>query len=439
MALGTVEDAVMALRQGRPVVVVDDEDRENEGDLIAVAELVTPEVVSFFVRHTSGLLCVAMTGQRLDELQIPPMVEDNTDSMGTAFAVSVDAKDGVTTGISATDRARTVKLLGSAAATAQDFTRPGHVLPLRYREGGVLKRAGHTEAAVDLARLAGCAPVGLLAEVVEDDGSMARLPSLLRFAQEHDLVVLTIADLVRWRRREEPLVEKVAVTAMPTQHGLFTAHAYRSLLDDGEHVALVMGDMGGGEDVLVRVHSECLTGDALGSLRCDCGAQLQASLQMISAEGRGVLVYLRGHEGRGVGLGHKLRAYGLQDLGRDTVQANQDLGLPVDSREYGVGAHVLADLGVKEMRLLTNNPAKYRGLAGYDLTVATRVSLIMPVTSENRAYLTAKRSKLGHLLDSPVEQPARATTGETARGDTPDPSGESARSSRSFGTVKEVV
>jgi 3,4-dihydroxy 2-butanone 4-phosphate synthase/GTP cyclohydrolase II len=399
-ATATVEDAVAAIRLGGAAVVIDDEQRENEGDLIAAAEFVTPELAAFFVRHSSGLLCVAMMGSRLDDLRMPPMVEENTETMRTAFAVSVDARSNVTTGISAADRATTVRALASTTSMPSDFTRPGHVFPLRYREGGVLKRAGHTEAAVDLAVIAGCQPAGLLAEVTDDDGSMARLPRLLEFSHEHDLPLITIADLVRWRRQRERLVEHIDSAHLPTNHGDFIAHAYRSVLDGVEHLALVRGDLGDGHDVLVRVHSECLTGDTLGSARCDCGAQLNASLSLIDAEGRGVLVYLRGHEGRGIGLAHKVRAYRLQDQGRDTVEANLELGLPIDSREYGIGAQILADLGVREMRLLTNNPAKYGGLAGYDLTIAGRVPLLTPVTKQNSAYLSTKRTKLGHLLDS---------------------------------------
>jgi 3,4-dihydroxy 2-butanone 4-phosphate synthase / GTP cyclohydrolase II len=385
----TVETAVSTVARGGMVVVVDDEDREDEGDLVMAADAVRPEDVAFVVRHTSGVVCVAITEERADELALPLMVARGEEAMGTAFTVTVDAAD----------RARTIGALADPATVPGDLARPGHVFPLRARAGGVLRRAGHTEAAVDLARLAGRAPAGVLCELVASDGSMARRPDLARFAAEHALPMLRIADLVRHRRRTERLVERVATSRLPTRHGEFTAHGFRSLLDGVEHVALVLGDVAGDEPVLVRVHSECLTGDVLGSLRCDCGEQLDAAMALIGAEGRGVVVYLRGHEGRGIGIAHKLRAYGLQDVGHDTVDANLALGLPIDARDHGTGAHVLADLGVTAMRLMTNNPAKYRGLEGYGLAIVERVPLQVASTPANRRYLETKRARLGHALD----------------------------------------
>jgi 3,4-dihydroxy 2-butanone 4-phosphate synthase/GTP cyclohydrolase II len=393
-----IEDAISAIGQGQLVLVVDDADRENEGDLIIAAEKVTPEAVAFMVRHTSGVLCVPLSGERLDELEIPLMVQRNTEAHATAFTVTVDAAVGTTTGISASDRAATIRALADPSSRPTDFHRPGHIFPLRYREGGVLKRAGHTEAAVDLARLAGLRPAGLLAEVVNDNGTMARLPDLERFAAQHSLLLVSIADLIRYRHQHERLVERVSSARVPTPAGEAEGCVYVSTLDGIEHFALVVGNVAGGEPVLVRVHSECLTGDVFGSLRCDCGDQLQRALRLIAAEGRGVLVYLRGHEGRGIGLGHKLRAYALQEQGRDTVEANLELGFGVDTREYGIGAQILASLGVTRIRLLTNNPAKYTGLSGYGLELVERVPLVVPPQQENARYLQAKRLKLGHLL-----------------------------------------
>jgi 3,4-dihydroxy 2-butanone 4-phosphate synthase/GTP cyclohydrolase II len=403
-AIESVEQAIAAIARGEFVVVLDDEDRENEGDLIMAAELATPASIAFMVRHTSGLICVALSGERLDELELPLMVADNTDALGTAFAVSVDYRHGTTTGISAADRAATIRAFCDPQVGPDDFARPGHVFPLRARPGGVLKRTGHTEAASDLATLAGIGSAGVLCEIVNDDGTMARRPQLSAFAARHGLIMISIDQLVAYRRRHERLVRPVSRARIPTTGGVCVAHAYESTLDGVEHVAVTLGDVSGSHPVLVRVHSECVTGDVLGSLRCDCGAQLQAAQEMIVAEGRGVIVYLRGHEGRGIGLGHKLRAYNLQDEGLDTVQANMALGLPVDNREYGIGAQILADLGVRAVRLLTNNPDKYRGLAGYGLQIVERLALQTPVTADNVRYLEAKRRKLGHTLD--LAQPA---------------------------------
>ena len=396
--LDAIEDAVAAIKAGRPVVVVDDADRENEGDLIFAAELATTEMTAFMVRHTSGYICVGMTGEDLDRLHLPPMTVINEDRRGTAYAVSVDARDVVATGISAEDRSLTLSVLADPATTPHQLTRPGHVMPLRAVEGGVLRRAGHTEASVDLARLAGLRPAGALCELVNDDGTMMRADDCRAFSDTHGLVMISIADLIRYRRRTEKQVQLVAETVLPSEFGDFRAVGYRSLIDDVEHIALIAGDIGDGEQVLVRVHSECLTGDVFGSLRCDCGPQLQAALRRIAAEGRGVVLYVRGHEGRGIGLLQKLQAYALQDGGRDTMDANLDLGLPADAREYGTGAQILADLGVRSMRLLTNNPAKRAGLEGYGLSIVERVPLEMHPNDHNAAYLRTKRDRFGHEL-----------------------------------------
>lgn len=412
MSLAPMEDALEAFGRGEFLIVVDDEDRENEGDLIIAADAMTEERMTFMVRHTSGVICAPMADERANSLRLPLMVSENTESMRTAFTVSVDAIAGTTTGISAGDRTRTVRGLAGEHARAEDFARPGHIFPLRAREGGVLKRAGHTEAAVDLCRLAGRAPVGVLCELVNEDGSMARLPELLDFGRRHDLHVISIADLIRYRRREEKLVERFGSARIPTRYGEFIAVAYRSTIDDDEHVAYVLGDVEGHDDVLVRVHSECLTGDLLGSLRCDCGSQLDAAIERIGEEGRGVLVYLRGHEGRGIGIGHKLRAYQLQDDGADTVDANLAQGLPVDSREYGVGAQMLADLGLRRIRLMTNNPAKYGGLEGYGLEITGRVPLRTEPNPENIRYLQTKRDRMGHLLDADSDEDDETTRRE---------------------------
>jgi 3,4-dihydroxy 2-butanone 4-phosphate synthase / GTP cyclohydrolase II len=400
MGFAAVEDVIAAFGAGEIVVVVDDASRENEGDLIMAAEAASPEKIAFFLNHTSGVICMPMLGERLDELDLPPMVVDNTESNRTAFTVSVDARVGTTTGISATDRAATIAALIDPATRPGDLSRPGHMYPLRYREGGVLKRGGHTEAAVDLARLSGLYPAGVLCEVVsEDKTGMARLPELERFAQRHGLLLTSIADLIRYRRQREKLVKRVAEARVPTEWGDFTAYVYESLLDGEQHLALVRGAVQGEGGVMVRVHSECLTGDALGSLRCDCGTQLQGALQRIAEAGMGVVVYLRGHEGRGIGIAHKLRAYTLQDEGHDTVDANVELGLPIDSREYGIGAQILVDLGITTMRLLTNNPAKYGGLEGYGLEIIERVPLLTVPTAENIRYLRTKQQRLGHFLE----------------------------------------
>jgi 3,4-dihydroxy 2-butanone 4-phosphate synthase/GTP cyclohydrolase II len=394
-----IEDAVAAIGRGEIVVVVDDEDRENEGDLIMAAESATPETIAFFVRHTSGLICTPMTGERLDELDIPLMVKENTEAQRTAFTYSVDFQHGTTTGISAADRAATIQALIDPATRPSDLARPGHIFPLRYRTGGVLKRAGHTEAAVDLARMAGMYPSGVLCELVNEDGSMARVPDLAKFCDEHDLLLISIADLIRYRRQNEKLVKRIAEARIPTEWGDFTCYAYESLLDGEQHIAMVKGAVQGEDDVLVRVHSECLTGDVFGSMRCDCGIQLDQALKAIAEDGLGALVYLRGHEGRGIGIGHKMRAYSLQDEGRDTVDANTELGLPVDSREYGIGAQILNDLGITTMRLMTNNPAKYGGLEGFGLQVTERVPVMTEPNPENIHYLRTKRERMGHLLE----------------------------------------
>ena len=398
--LAEIEEAVAAIAAGRPVIVVDDEDRENEGDLIFAAEHATPELVAFMVRYTSGFICVPLTEDEADRLDLPPMHHTNQDRRGTAYTVTVDAREGVSTGISAADRAHTIRLLASADTAPTDLSRPGHVVPLRAKAGGVLRRSGHTEAAIDLSVLAGLRPAGVLCEMVNDDGTMMRLPDLEKFAVEHDLVLISIADLIAYRRRHETRIERVVETRLPTEHGDFTAVGYRTDVDGAEHVALVFGELGDGADVLVRVHSECLTGDVFGSVRCDCGPQLDAALQRVAAAGRGIVLYMRGHEGRGIGLLHKLQAYQLQDRGLDTVDANLELGLPADARDYGTGAQILYDLGVRSMRLLTNNPAKRAGLEGYGLTVTGREALPVRLHPENVRYLRTKRDRMGHLFEA---------------------------------------
>ena len=395
-----IERAIADIAAGRPVIVVDDEDRENEGDLIFAAEKATPELVAFMVRYTSGYICAPITEAEADRLELPPQYHTNQDRRGTAYAVTVDAIEGVSTGISAADRARTLRLLASPDTRPTDLSRPGHVVPLRARAGGVLRRPGHTEAAIDLAVLAGLGPAGVLCELVNDDGTMQRRPDLEKFAAEHDLVLITIADLVAYLCQRQRQVERVVETQLPTEHGDFTAVGYRAAVDGGEHVALVFGDLGDGQDVLVRVHSECLTGDVFGSKRCDCGPQLDAALQRVAEAGRGVVLYMRGHEGRGIGLLHKLQAYQLQDRGLDTVDANLELGLPADARDYGTGAQILYDLGVRSMRLRTNNPAKRAGLEGYGLTVNGREALPVRLHPENVRYLRTKRDRMGHLFEA---------------------------------------
>tara|TARA_A100001037_G_C15140363_1_gene633375 strand:- start:1963 stop:3189 length:1227 start_codon:yes stop_codon:yes gene_type:complete len=404
MPLATIEEAIEAYARGEFLVVVDDEDRENEGDLIIAADAMTMEKMNFMIRYTSGVICAPMSDERADQLDLSLMVVENTESMKTAFTVSVDLIGDTTTGISAADRSATVKALADLDRIGTDFARPGHIFPLRARKGGVLKRAGHTEAAVDLCAMADRPPVGVLSEIVNEDGTMARVPELEKFAEEHNLLFITIADLIRYRRRNEKLVEHFAEARIPTKHGEFAAHAYRSVLDEIEHVAYVLGDIENVEEPLVRVHSECLTGDLLGSIRCDCGSQLDSALEIIGEEGSGVIVYLRGHEGRGIGIGHKLRAYKLQDDGLDTVDANLQQGLPIDSREYGVGAQILADLGISKMRLMTNNPVKYGGLEGYGLDIVGRIPLRIDPNDENIRYLQTKKERLGHDLSESNEE-----------------------------------
>ncbi len=414
-----IEDAIQDIRDGRIILVVDDADRENEGDFIMAAEKVTPEAVNFMATHGRGIICLPATAERLDELQIPLMVQRHEGSHETAFTVSIDARVGTTTGTSAYDRALTIQAVCDPATRPEDIGMPGHVFPLRAHQGGVLRRAGHTEAAVDLARLAGLFPGGVICEVMHPDGTMARLPELRRVAREHGLRLVSIADLIEYRRKREKLVRQVADAAMPTAYGRFRAHAYESLVDGRVHVAMVLGDIGDGERVLTRVHSECLTGDVFGSLRCDCGTQLDDALRKVGEDGRGVVLYIRGHEGRAIGLAHKLRAYELQEAGHDTVEANQALGFPPDPRDYGIGAQILYDLGVRSMRLLTNNPAKRAGLEGYGLSIVERVPLQTEPTDENRRYLQTKREKLGHLLDNlqddPEDSPAAPDAGAQAR------------------------
>ncbi len=399
MALSTIEEAIAQLRSGGMVVVVDDEDRENEGDLVMPAQDVTPDSMAFYLEYTSGVFCVPLESSRADELDLPLMVVANTEAQRTAFTVTVDYRHGTTTGISASDRAATIRALIDPATRANDLNRPGHIFPLRYREGGVLKRAGHTEATVDLCRLAGKYPSGVLCEIVTADKSdMARLPELEEFARQHNLPIISIADLIRYRSHSEKLVRRIAEASLPTEFGQFQAYVFESVLNGEQHMALVYGDISTTPDVLVRVHSECLTGDVFTSLRCDCGPQLQTALAKVAAEGAGVVVYLRGHEGRGIGLAHKIQAYALQEDGRDTVDANLELGLPIDSREYGIGAQILVDLGVTSMRLLTNNPSKRGGLEGFGLNIVERVPLETNPTAFNIDYLRTKRERMGHML-----------------------------------------
>jgi 3,4-dihydroxy 2-butanone 4-phosphate synthase/GTP cyclohydrolase II len=400
MGLSSIPEAIEDIKAGKFLIIIDDEDRENEGDLAIAAGGVTPEAINFMAQHARGLICLPIMGKRLDELKIPLMVAENTSRFSTAFTVSVEARHGVSTGISAADRARTVKVMVDPATRPEDLVQPGHVFPLRAREGGVLVRAGHTEAVVDLARLAGLYPAGVICEIMNEDGSMARLPQLERLSDQHGIKMVSMADLIAYRRRHERLVHQVAEAKLPTKYGEFTAIAYRSDIDPDEHVALVMGDRSTGEPVLVRVHSECLTGDVFGSLRCDCGEQIALAMQSIAQEERGVFLYMR-QEGRGIGFHNKIRAYALQDEGLDTVEANLSLGFPPDLRDYGIGAQILADLGLHKIRLLTNNPKKVIGLEGYGLEVVETVPIITPPNPYNRHYLETKQKKLGHLLEVP--------------------------------------
>ena len=397
----TIDEAVAEIAAGRMLIVVDDEDRENEGDFVMAAEKVTPQAINFMARHGRGLICLPMRGERLDELHIPPMAQTNTSEQGTAFHVSIGAKGRITTGISARDRAETILAAIDPATKPEGISMPGHVFPLRAKAGGVLERAGHTEAAVDLARFAGLTPAGVICEIMNEDGTMARRPELEAVAAEHGLKMVTVADLIRYRRRTERLVERVATVALPTRYGDFTAYGYTSLVDGWTHVALVAGDVDGASDVLVRVHSECLTGDVFHSLRCDCGEQLEEAMKAVQAEGRGVILYIVGHEGRGIGLANKLKAYMLQEQGADTVEANEALGFAPDLRDYGIGAQILSDLGLTSMRLMTNNPTKIVGLEGYGLHVTQQVPLQVCARPENIEYMRTKKEKMHHDLDLP--------------------------------------
>ena len=402
MATDTIDQALDEIRRGRPIIVVDDDSRENEGDLVIAAEMVTPELINFMAQEARGLICVPIGGDRLDELNIPQMVNDNTTSHGTAFTVSVDVLDGATTGISAQDRSATIKAMIDSATQPEDLGRPGHVFPLRYANGGVLVRTGHTEASVDLARLAGLYPAGVICEIMAPDGTMGRLPYLEEFAKTHDLKIVSIEDLIAYRRQHEKLVERVADAKLPTRYGDFVTVAYSSVVDADEHIALVMGVIDPDEPTLVRVHSQCTTGDIFGSLRCDCGPQMDMALEAIATEGKGVFLYMR-QEGRGIGLHNKIKAYALQDNGLDTVEANAELGFAPDLRWYGIGAQILADLGVRKIRLLTNNPKKVVGLEAYGLELIDRVPVLVPPNPENQYYLDTKRSKMGHMLEGPLD------------------------------------
>ena len=396
-----IKDVIAAIARGEMIVMVDDEDRENEGDLIMAAQFATPEKIAFIVRYSSGVVVAPISGDRCDDLRLPLMVEHNTESHRTAFTISVDLIEGTTTGISAADRAATLRALADPQESFASFARPGHIFPLRAREGGVLKRAGHTEAAVDLARMAGLEPAGIICEIINDDGSMSRLPELIEFSRKHNLLLSSIAELIKYRRHHEKLVTRMGQAQVPTDWGNFTCTAFKSDVDGTEHLAFSLGTVDDGQPVLVRVHSECLTGDVFSSRRCDCGPQLHSAMSLIAEEGRGIVVYLRGHEGRGIGIGHKIRAYSLQDGGLDTVDANTELGLPVDSREYGIGAQILADMGANQLRLITNNPAKYGGIEGYGLEIIERVAINPVATEENIKYLQTKRDRMGHLFSLP--------------------------------------
>ena len=392
----SIESAIEEFKAGKALVVVDDEDRENEGDLVLAGTLINSESMNFMIKNTSGVVCVPMLAEDLDRLNLPPMIAINEDKKSTAFSVSVDAAIGITTGISAEDRCRTIKVLADRNSKSTDVSKPGHIFPLRAAQGGVLRRAGHTEAGIDLAKLAGLNPIAVIAELVEDDGSIRKYESSYRFARENNLKFISIADIISYRRKHEKQIELISTSELPTKFGNFKAFGYKSIIDGISHIALVAGDIGDGENVLVRVHSECLTGDVMGSLRCDCGDQLQLAMKTISENGRGIVLYVRGHEGRSIGLLNKIAAYGLQDKGRDTVQANLELGFPADARDYGTGAQILVDLGVKTMKLLTNNPAKRAGLEGYGLKIVERVALVAQVNEKNVDYLSTKKNKMGH-------------------------------------------
>ena len=415
----TIEEALDDIKAGKIVVVVDDPDRENEGDFVVAAERATPEAINFMATHGRGLICMPVIAERLDQLGIPPMVPEKADTHETAFAISIDLANG-STGISAHERAATVRHVLDPDATPADFRKPGHIFPLRAQRGGVLKRAGHTEAAVDLSRMAGLYPAAVICEIMNTDGTMARLPQLEDVATSHGLTIISIADLIAYRRRQEKLVRREVEAKLPTRSGEFRVYGYESLVDGRHHIALVLGDIADGERVLTRMHSECLTGDVFHSLRCDCGSQLEDAMEQIAGEGRGIVVYIRGHEGRGIGLLHKLKAYRLQESGRDTVEANTELGFPADPRDYGVGAQILVDLGVRSMRLLTNNPTKRAGLEGYGLSIVERVPLQARVTEHNVAYLRAKKAKLGHLLDLDDVPPAAVPRGGDVGGQPED-------------------